>query len=330
MQLIRYIFLGPLALLYGAVTTLRNWLYDLKLLPVYRSTLKVVSVGNLSAGGNSKTPLCIYLAKLYQEQGKRVVIVSRGYGGKAVGPYLVSPNDSADLVGDEPAMMARFYGLTVVVSARRKLALQKIEREGLGDLVILDDGFQHRAVARDLDIVTVNCATKEAIEAFNAGKLLPLGRFRERMAPALRRAQVLVLSSRSIHQQREIKAQVRDIPQRLEVVEASLRAIGVQHAITGAELSPCEIVAFCAIANPEGFFNSLEALGFILGSKTVLADHAPISAELLQRIKLGASGRALVCSEKDLVKIQPEDLAQLFVLRVKFETSAAGKFAKNY
>ena len=317
MHSLKAICLGSLAHLYGAVSSARNWLYDMKLLPIYRSKLRVISVGNLTAGGNGKTPFCIYLAQFYAAHGKRPVIVSRGYGARINEPHLVSKDDHVEQVGDEPLMMARLYDLKVVVCPSRREALKLVEREDLGDVVVLDDGFQHRGVARDLDIVCVNCASDDAIKQFNAGELLPLGRFREVRASGLKRAQVLVLARRGVKsdQSPPLRPLLRDLPAQLRVVESALASFEVVEVSTGKRLEPCKINLFCAIANPEGLLAALAAAGFAINKSFLYPDHFVVAGDELSRL-LGVSGDVpLVCTEKDLVRLDNAQAEKLFVAR---------------
>ena len=190
--------LNGLSYLFRGLTNARNGLYDRGVLRGYRSKLPIVSIGNVTVGGNGKTPLCQFLASDLIQRGMRPVILSRGYGGTVRGPYRVKTTDSSHLVGDEPLLLASASDVPVYVSKSRVVGVQRIEEEGTGNVVILDDGFQHRALARDFDIVSIFVGSDEGIHSFLRGTLLPVGRFRARTEKkALRRAQAIVLSERT-------------------------------------------------------------------------------------------------------------------------------------
>ena len=188
--------LSALSVLYGCGVLLRNRLYDSKVFKTYRSALPVISIGNLTVGGNGKTPLCHFLAEQLRERGMQPVILSRGYGGSLRGPHRVTDSDTPDLVGDEPLLLSFLCRVPVYVSRSRVAGVQLIEQQKTGNIVILDDGFQHRALHRDLDVISSFVGTPQAIENLVEGQLLPLGRFREDRDEGLARATLLVLAER--------------------------------------------------------------------------------------------------------------------------------------
>lgn len=315
MSIFRAVLFIP-ALIYGLITRLRNWLYDHNLLGIYKSSLYVISVGNLSAGGNAKTPLCIYLAQSLIQMGRRPVIVSRGYTALNAGPKLVLKSDAVEEVGDEPLMMSALYGLAVVIARKRKLALQLIEREKLGDIVILDDGLQHRALARDLEIVTVNWVDQAAREAFKQAELLPLGRFREDKLGALKRADLLIFAERTLAQD-AADARQAALPFQIRSARSWLEPLGVFSIKSGEKLEPSKkVLAFCALANPEGFYKTLEMLGFELSAKKEYTDHHFFSRSDIKELAELSKNYRLICTEKDQVKLK-EVSFEFFVLKTR-------------
>ena len=177
--------MNPLTGLYGAATALRNALYDRRVLSARRLEQPVVSVGNLSVGGSGKTPFVIALGELLQARGIRFDVLSRGYGRKTRGVLVVDPDGSAADFGDEPLLIARRLGVPVVVGESRYDAGRVGEQRFQPQLHILDDGFQHRSLARDFDIVLMT-------ERDFDDSLLPSGRLREPLS-SLRRADTIVL-----------------------------------------------------------------------------------------------------------------------------------------
>lgn len=317
------LILKLLSVIYEAVISLRNALFDHGVFKPYRSSLRVVSIGNLTAGGNGKTMLVMALCKQAVACGYKPVVLSRGYGGSEVGPYLVSSDDRVSQVGDEPLLMAHYATRNetsplwrVVISRNRVLGAKYIEDQELGDLIILDDGFQHRWLARDLDLVAVNISGMSAINDFLKGELLPLGLFRENKMRALKRATHLVLVSRSPDDnQKDVAAIQTTLPSHIVSGRAAFSVIAVED-FEGTPLPPhAKVNVFCALGNPQGFFLTVSSLGFVVNESLVLGDHQAISVSQLKKLQT----LPIVCSEKDFIKL-PQELQQgVFVVKVGVE-----------
>jgi tetraacyldisaccharide 4'-kinase len=179
--------LNPLSSIYGLAVRARNALYDRRGLRARRLDGPVVSVGNLSAGGSGKTPFVMLLGELLQSRGVKFDVLSRGYGRKSRGVLLVDPSGLPQEFGDEPLLIARRLQVPVIVGEDRYEAGRFAEARFGAQLHLLDDGFQHRALARDFDIVLVT--PQDASD-----RLLPAGRLREPLS-ALGRADAVVLAS---------------------------------------------------------------------------------------------------------------------------------------
>lgn len=325
------IVLRLLSWAYALVTGSRNALFDSKILLTYHSKLPVVSVGNISAGGNGKTPLVLYLVQELSRRGFKPVILSRGYGGSSRGPLLVTTNHQAREVGDEPLLLARKGAAPVVIARKRVAGAKFIEKEGFGDVIILDDGFQHRWLGRDLDIVTVNCDSAEAREEFLAGKLLPLGKFRERRDAALRRVQICVFASRK-PAERSVEDEAvlfRALPAGVQIYRSSFESQGIFSIRSGQKLAPCSVVALCGIANPEGFFQTLRASGFTVQAQKVFADHYEFKSQDMALLAAQFPGLPIVCTEKDSVRLPPEGRDALFELRIALKVTPGDAFITN-
>ena len=320
-----------LAKLYGLATKYRNFLYDTKVLPIFSSKLPVISIGNLTVGGNGKTPLCIFLAAALAARGYKPVILSRGYRGKTIGPRLVLLQDPPALVGDEPLLMLRQANVPVVVARDRVAGAKFIEKGEIGDLIILDDGFQHRRLARTVDIVVQHVGTPAAIEDFLSGDLLPRGRFREDRDRGLGRADIVVFSERTVLEGKDLDRRLlRILSLGSNVYRSSVTVESVQ-SLSQAEgkdvaLEPCEIKAFCALANPESFFDTLKSKGFILRSTKEFRDHYFYRKEDLQALKEASPDLPLVCSAKDAVKINPSWVNGLYVLASSTKVTPSDAF----
>jgi len=263
-----------------------------------------VSVGNLTAGGGGKTPIVMWLAEVLSDRGMRPAILSRGYGRKGDEVRVVDPDGPWHVFGDEPAMMARKLGnVPVVVSGDRHRAGLKLLGHKDVDLFILDDGFQHRALKRDLDIVAIDNHRR-----FGTGWLLPAGILREPVK-RLRDADFVVMTKAAGPDAQFAKylSGIYSGP----VLWADYRPVSllpVKGVSSGAEMAHPEgsFIAFCGIADPEGFRISLDRLGLNVHDLIVFPDHHPYSSSdmvrILETARL-AGARALVTTEKDAVRL---------------------------
>lgn len=250
----------PLVPLYAAGVALRELRLHLRWEPVRRLRYPVISVGNFSTGGSGKTPLVITLAGLLASRGIHVDVLSRGYGRKNPEAARVQLDGTAEQYGDEPLLIARETGVPVYVAAERYDAGQLAEQEfaaGKSDrrplVHILDDGFQHRQLARDIDIVLV---AREDWHDF----LLPAGNLRE-SAQAMKRASVLAVPASDSQFEGDLRARgfagpIWRIHRRMNVPQVS---------------GP--VIAFCGIARPEQFFEGLESAALKIADRIVFSDH---------------------------------------------------------
>lgn len=322
--------LDILSSVYGFITGLRNALYDAGLLKCYSVPLPVVCVGNLTAGGNAKTPLVRYLVEALQEKGLKPAILSRGYGGSARGPLLVQGTHKPEHVGDEPLMLAQLTGVPVVIARKRIRGARYIVESALGNVIVLDDGFQHRRLARNIDIVLVNVGSDKAIREFTAGNLLPAGRFRESRLPALKRAHILVFADRKIAREplNLPDTVFTSLPPHLQLFRAFLKNSGL-HAVQ-PDLEPlvtgATVVVVTGIANPEGFLESVKTLGFTIRKQFLFRDHHTFTSNDITQITSEYPNTPIICTEKDLVKLQSFSLSRLYVLRTELAIVPADAF----
>jgi tetraacyldisaccharide 4'-kinase len=306
--------LGPLRYVYGAGTWSRNRLYDWKILQSARSALPVMCVGNVTAGGSGKTPFVQYLAAELQNAGKKPVILSRGYGGKLPGPHLISSQDQVLEVGDEPLLhLQRFQGRVPVVISRDRVAGCKfIEKKRLGDIVLLDDGFQHRALNRDVNILLLDASTGTSIRRWAGGKLLPAGWLRESFADALKRTSCVVFTQK-----------VSDPLPRVatDAVPGSMTAFHFRFVprdfvdVFSQEVVPLpamkrrQICAVTGIGSPEHFFRMMSSLETELTMRMNFPDHHQFTAvdwiHIQQTASMYAANPLVACTEKDAVKLKP-------------------------
>jgi tetraacyldisaccharide 4'-kinase len=308
---------------YGLAVRLRNAWYD-RNGAAKRAPLRVISVGNLAVGGTGKTPLVAWLARRLYAAGHAPAIVSRGYGGTAgTGPLVVStgsgPRVNARTCGDEPHVLARsLRGVIVVVGSDRLEGARAAAAAGAG-AVILDDGFQHRRLARDLDIVVL-----DGRAPFDGGSLLPKGRLRE-SPRALLRAHVVVLTRlRENDPAREAIEAVNAQGFRGTIVRAGHRRTGFRDAKGLECAAPSRAYAFCGIGDPDLFYADLEDAGVIIVSFRAFRDHQPYTVAVWKEMAQEAAAMhvPLVTTDKDFSRLEPiagAALAEgvLIVLRIE-------------
>jgi tetraacyldisaccharide 4'-kinase len=308
-------WLGPLTPLYALAARLRSAGLRLGLEPIERLAWPVVSVGSLSAGGAGKTPFVIAMAKLLTDHRLEVDVLSRGYGRQNGAAKRVEPNGSAQDFGDEPLLIAREAGVSVYVGARRVEAGRLAESlDAPPRIHLLDDGFQHRQLARDVDVVLVSSQDLE-------DWLLPAGNLREGPA-ALRRADVLAVEAGDVAAMSQLAARglAADRP-----VWRYRRIMDVPHIENRTEV---RVVAFCGIARPEQFFAGLTGAGLTLVASHAFADHHRFESAdfaLLDRLVQETGATALVTTAKDLVRLENKELSvPLYVsgLRIELEEPA--------
>jgi tetraacyldisaccharide 4'-kinase len=282
--------MNPLSMLFGAAVALRNALYDRGILKTHKLARPVVSIGNISVGGSGKTPFVIALGELLKQRGIKYDVLSRGYGRSSTETAVVDASGSPDQFGDEPLLIARKLQVPVIVGADRYQAGLLAEKKFSSRLHLLDDGFQHRRLHRDFDIVLL---PSEDL----AGALLPVGRLREPPS-ALRRADAMVL------------------PGPLEFPKLSTHVWPVRRMVTLSAMGG-KAVAFCGIARPGQFFDAIKGLGQEVADKMTFRDHhryQQIDVDRLLRLKSNTGAEAFITTEKDLINLGPLS-AQLQPLR---------------
>jgi tetraacyldisaccharide 4'-kinase len=221
----------------------------------------------------------------------------------------VLEGDSPTEVGDEPLLLARRGGCPVYIARSRVAGAAKVVADNTGDLIILDDGFQHRKLRRDVDIVSIFAGTERAVTEFVTGALLPFGRFREAREAALRRASIVVISERAVVTSEGAMEPVDPrlmalMPPNVKVFKSGLELDGVFSLLSGDPIEPRSVHALAAIANPEGFYSSLSTVGFSVVMTHTFADHHPFTEGEIREILAAHPGALFVCTEKDAVKLR--------------------------
>jgi tetraacyldisaccharide 4'-kinase len=296
-------YLAPLSAIYSAAVATKNLAYENRLFTA-KLSWPVVSIGNLSVGGSGKTPLTIRLAELLTAEGIAVDVLSRGYGRISSATEQVDPNGDAERFGDEPLLIARRTNVPVFVGSSRfhtGLLAENASGEDpalhLPAVHLLDDGFQHRQLARDVDIVVLH-------RSDFAERLLPAGRLREPLS-AVHRADFLAL--------REEDAGLEPRLHRLNVTAPIFwmrRSLTIPNELAG---TAGKVIASCGIARPDEFFSALIAANINVELALTFGDHHRYSRDDANRLKTAAAeahAEAFVTTEKDAVRLN-SDLRQV-------------------
>lgn len=307
----------PAALIYEGCVRLRNLLYDWGALRQERAGLPVISVGNIVAGGSGKTPFTRTLALELLRRGHHPVILSRGYGGSVAGPALVTTDSPVDEVGDEALMQARALSgtVSVVICRKRAAGARFIAERQLGDVILLDDGFQHRALGRDVDLVLFDCSTTAYRQRWLHGRQLPAGWLREPLGPAVRRASAAVLVHRGAIPFIPAPAELSCPAFHFRLTTGPFRDARSGVERPSAILQARDLVAVTAIANPESFFEALAEHEIQTRSNIAYADHATFSQNDVKHW-WSTPQSTLVCTEKDvekLLQVAPEETDIVFL-----------------
>lgn len=324
--------LGAASLAYGAGVLSRRALYAAGVLRRKRVGAKVICIGNLTAGGTGKTPAVLLAAETLRKRNHEVAIVSRGYGRRAprgeIGVLLDGREADWRECGDEPWMMhhaLRGQGVPVFVCPdRAKAGALAVKAHG-ARVLILDDGFQHLALHRDLDIVLIS-----ARDPFGGGRLLPLGDLREPLS-AIRRAGMVVIT----HADRVTAGELTRLREEIEVLHPGVQVVESAHRpdhlldvkteenLPLAHLKGKAVVALSGIGDPLSFEAHLEAIGATVAQSWRYPDHHPYSVRELKSIEDLRGGLPLVTTHKDFVRL-PADWrerlkGEVFVLGIKLE-----------
>jgi tetraacyldisaccharide 4'-kinase len=329
-------FLAPLTAAYKWTALARSALYRRGLLRRRKLNRPVLSIGNLSAGGTGKTPLVVLVAKLALRCGLKPAILTRGYGRRRSGGLIAlapavqrCPNPRE--TGDEPALLAAALPeVPIVICASRYQAGRYAEDEFHVDVHILDDGFQHLQLARDIDVVAL-----DATQDFSDRAVIPAGRLREPCS-ALARAQLIVLTRVELAEADGLERAVRRINSSAQVFRSRLSLTSLFNIISSERVAVESfrhrpIFAFCAIGNSSAFFHYLERWGFWVAGRHDFPDHHVYTfadTAVLARRAMELKASALITTEKDVMNLPPGWKSDLdtYACRIEIEIENAAAF----
>ena len=289
--------MNPLSMVFGAGVAIRNALYDRRVFPVKKLVRPVVSIGNISVGGSGKTPFVIALGQLLTERGIAFDVLSRGYGRTSTEIAVVDPNGSLAKFGDEPLLIAQKLQAPVIVGADRYQAGILAEEKFSSQLHLLDDGFQHRRLHRDFDIVLLPAEDQN-------GLLLPMGRLREPLT-ALDRSDAVVLP---------------DSPER----QLRVKNIWYARRVVDVPAASGKMIAFSGIGRPKQFFDALKSANPEIAGTITFPDHHRYDQRDVDRLlalKKQTSAESFVTTEKDLINLGAlsSQLSPLLTAKLRIE-----------
>jgi tetraacyldisaccharide 4'-kinase len=308
--------LSLLALIYGKIADTRNRLYDRGFFETFDLGARTVSIGNITAGGTGKTPLVAYVAEILATRGETVCILTRGYGRKSSKKRVLVSNGSEVLAnvqhaGDEPLELAgKLIGKAVVLADANRVAAAKWAQDEFGiTTFILDDGFQHRKVKRDVDVVCI-----DATDPFGAGRMLPAGRLREPLHN-IKRANVIVITRANLVDNIEnLKSEIFTLNASATIFVARnqiVRFSGLEEFLATTQgPQNVEILdwafAFCGIGNPENFFDQLRQENVDVAATYVFRDHhfySQSDVATIEKLAGESNAQILLTTAKDAVKL---------------------------
>ena len=302
------------SIFYGIGSRFKNLLYDKNIIKPKKVDAFVISVGNFTTGGVGKTPVVAEIAKYFVEKGERVAIISRGYGGKLNNKEVHVISDGinlyykADMAGDEPYWLAVNLNMCAVLtcSNRYKAAEYAIKELGVTK-IILDDGFQHRKMARDVDIVLV-----DSEKMFGNENLLPAGPLREGMEGFKRVSELIIVSKNVDHTRAEKIAKIMQKKQGIKTTVCKIEPDYAYNIISGEHLqNGAEIIALSAIGQPEQFYKFLEK-DYNIKEKITFDDHHQYTENDIANI-----AGTIVTTEKDAVKLALLNKNNIYALKLK-------------
>ncbi len=319
-----FYFLLPFSLIYGAFIKLRNLLYDLNIFPVITPPIKVISVGNIAAGGTGKTPIVIFIVKLLNN--KKISVITRGYKRRRKELEVVNHQKHYIEVGDEAYLLKRnLNSIPIIVEKDRVKACLSAKRMFSSDIVILDDGFQYRRLKKDLNIVVV-----DALFPFSNGYFLPAGLLRDEPS-SLKRADLLILThtDQVCREEKELLKtkllKIKDFP----IIETIHKPLYFINFITNEKrtlswINKKDVFGLCSIGNPKSFERTLKTLGANIVELVKFSDHHRYTKKDLAHLE----DKLVVSTEKDSIRFPVP--YPFWILKVEIEITKGKGTLENY
>lgn len=296
---IKSVSLLPLSFIYKHLGRLDKHLKDRKAL---RPNIPVISVGNITAGGSGKTPIVALLAEHFRNKGENVAILTRGYGGQITTSHMVAKDDSTEVVGDEPKMLFTMDVADQIWVGPDRRITSKLAHENGATLIILDDGFQHFKLARDVDILVVGKA------GFGNKFTIPSGPLREPL-------------------KNHTRADFAVVAEGVEV-DLDIPVLHVDRKPNSTDIAPLlgrELFGFCGIGNPLQFFEGLIKADLKVSGRKVFGDHHKYTDEDIKELVQKSAGKQLVTTPKDAEKLPKSFKKRVRVVRPSFDEVSANR-----
>ena len=324
------VILIPLSFLWNIIYGLRRYLYNIGFFPSYDLKRNVISVGNLSFGGTGKTPHVIYLSKLLEEEGQSSLILTRGYKSDLEEEGAIVNEDNLLKSGDEPRLLFENLNSSIVVGRKRYQNFKKYEENLRENVIILDDGFQHLKIRRNIDIILID-STKETRGMHCA----PAGELREHVSN-LKFADYVILTKTNLISNEELRNWNQYLDKKIKVPVYNSKFIFDGLYSIGGKIESIlnkKIVALSAIGNPLGFESSLNSEGFKITRHFIFKDHYDWNKEELQEVIDFARDQntVILTTEKDFMKIKKIkiELDNIYFMKIKVELENEQLFQKE-
>ncbi len=339
-KLLRFILL-PFVPVYAGIIRIRNWFFDKKIFKSQKVNASVIAVGNITVGGSGKTPLVIFLSNLLKNEGKKVGVLSRGYGRKSKGYILVSNAEqiltSVDLCGDEIYQTALECGIPAAVCENRVAGAERLIKETAVDTIVLDDAFQHRWIERDVNLLI--CEQRFLLNGSLLNqKMLPSGIMREPF-DSIKRADAVIIN-RKFSEMKEIPFSLKKNFEGKEIFTAYYASAGfvdvkkkINYGIHEFEGQKSLVVS--GVANPVSFINALKQTNVDTANQIIFRDHKNYTLKEVQRIRkefYSTNSHSVVTTEKDAVKLtkysKELDDIDIYYLKIDIKMDEPDKFRK--
>ncbi len=338
MKLIR-IILFPLTPIYSVIIRLRNLFFEKKIFQSKKVDAKIISVGNITVGGSGKTPTVIYLSKLLKSEGKKVGVLSRGYGRKSKGYILVSKDGkfltSVDICGDEIYQTVTDCEIPAAVSENRVYGAERMLKETNVNVIVLDDAFQHRWIERDINLLLCEQSFLYDRSITNMN-LLPTGIMREPLE-SISRADAVIIN-RKFSEKKDIPDLLKKYFEKPEIFYGKYKSIGFvdvkkKNIYSIKEFEGQKSLVVSGVANPYSFINALKQTNVDTENQLIFRDHKNYTLKEIQKIRrkfYSTNSHSVVTTEKDAVKFSKYskelDDIDIYYLKIEIEIDGPDKF----